>query len=231
MKDVARLKKRFQEQLGFLASSAAAYDQGSKAEAIRLAGVMRVLFSHSRKSAGLVFQLGGKRILLNSTCPKFPIEPIQFSGIVDFVFKEGQTEGEAIAPLDGSITPEGKYLTCAEVAFFPTPEAPQSEVPHKLTQLRVHQWLREPIFIFSPKEKLTRQDLLEKAANQDGAAHVDPKLDPDYEQLHRPGGLGLSFSWSQDGQEMTVKDVHLPALRQMAYELLTSPELQALAAP
>jgi hypothetical protein len=138
MKDVARLKKRFQEQLGFLASSAAAYDQGIKAEAIRLAGVMRVLFSHSRKSAGLVFQLGGKRILLNSTCPKFPIEPIQFSGIVDFVFKEGQTEGEAIAPLDGSITPEGKYLTCAEVAFFPTPEAPQSEVPHKLTQLRVH---------------------------------------------------------------------------------------------
>jgi len=111
MKDVARLKKRFQEQLGFLASSAAAYDQGIKAEAIRLAGVMRVLFSHSRKSAGLVFQLGGKRILLDSTCPKFPIEPIQFSGIVDFVFKEGQTEGEAIAPLDGSITPEGKYLT------------------------------------------------------------------------------------------------------------------------
>jgi hypothetical protein len=89
MTDVARLKKRFQEQLGFLVSSASAYDQGNKAEAIRLAGVMRVLFSHSRKSAGLVFQLGGKRTLLNSTCPRFPIQPIQFSGIVDFIFRKG----------------------------------------------------------------------------------------------------------------------------------------------
>src|SRR5260221_7047971 len=99
MKDVARLKKRFQEQLGFLASSAAAYDQGIKAEAIRLAGVMRVLFSHSRKSAGLLFQLGGKRILLKSTYPKFPIDPIQFSVIADFVFKEGHTDGDVIHPL------------------------------------------------------------------------------------------------------------------------------------
>src|SRR5260221_4179479 len=101
MKDVARLKKRFQEQLGFLASSAAAYDQGIKAEAIRLAGEMRVLFSHSRKSAGLLFQLGGRRILLNSTCPKFPIQPIEFSGIVASAFKADRTEGESIAPLDG----------------------------------------------------------------------------------------------------------------------------------
>src|SRR5258707_15458375 len=124
MKDVARLKKRFQEQLGFLASSAAAYDQGIKAEAIRLAGVMRVLFSHSRKSAGLVFQLGGKKILLNSTCPRFPVQPLQFSGIVDFVFRQGQTEGETVAPLDGSYTIEGHHFICSQIALFPTPKPP-----------------------------------------------------------------------------------------------------------
>jgi hypothetical protein len=142
----ARLKDQLLRQLGFLERSAFAYDQGHKDEAIRMAGVMHTLFCSSKKSAGLVFQLHGKKIFLNSTCPRFDVEPLQFCGLVDFVFRRGQTEGEAVASLDGSNAPKDDYFMVCEFA------------------------------------------------------------------------------------QMRVKGVHLPALRQMTYELLTSPALRALAA-
>jgi hypothetical protein len=102
MPNETRLKQKLLEQLGFLERSAAAYDHGHKEEAIRMAGVMRVLFSRSRKSAGLVFQLGGRKILLNSSCPGFTVAPVKFCGLVDLIFRHNQTEGEAIAPLTGN---------------------------------------------------------------------------------------------------------------------------------
>lgn len=230
MADQGRLKEKLLQQLGYLERSALAYDQGHKDEAFRMAGVMRLLFCNSKKSAGLVFQLGGKKIFLNSTCPRFPVEPLQLCGLVDFVFRPNRTEGEPIAPLDGSYTPEGEYFSVGGFPHFPTPQVPaQSDNFHQATQRRVDQWLNQLIFVFNPKEKLTREDLLKKAANQDGGAHVDPTLDPDYERLQRQGGIPFSFSWSQNGQKMLVRDVHLPALRQMTYELLASTELRALA--
>jgi len=227
----ARLKSQLLQQLGFLERSAFAYDQGHKDEAIRMATVMRTLFCGSKKSAGLVFQLHGKKIFLNSTCHRFDVEPLQFCGLVDFVFRQGQTEGEAVAPLDGSSTPEGKYFLWSEFALFPTPQPPpQPDKPHHVSHRTLRQWLNELIFIFNPKQKLSRLDLLEHAVNQDGGAHVDATLEPNYERLQNPGGFPMSFSWSQGGQQMSVRGVHLPALRQMTYELLTSPALRALAA-
>ena len=62
----SRLKRKLGEQLEWLHSSAAAYDNGRTSEAIRLAGMMRTLFSDSRKSAGLVFRLDGRTIFLNA---------------------------------------------------------------------------------------------------------------------------------------------------------------------
>jgi hypothetical protein len=164
-----------------------------------MAAVMRVLFCNSKKSAGLVFQLHGKKIFLNSSCPRFDVEPLQFCGLVDFVFRQGQVEGEAVAPLDGSPMPEGDYIFCSEFAIFPTPQPPplESHHPHHVSHRTVGQWLNESIFIFNPKRKLTRLDLLEKAANQDGGAHVDATLDSNYERLQNLGGVPMTFSWSQ----------------------------------
>jgi hypothetical protein len=126
-------------------------------------------------------------------------------------------------------------VIASEFALFPTPRPPpqnppKGTAPQQVHPLKVHHWLNQLIFVFSKGSKLTREQLFERAANQDGAVHVDPKLDQDYEQLQRVGGLNFSFSWSSEGPPMVVKDVHLPALRQMSHELLTSPELRALAA-
>jgi hypothetical protein len=227
MMDYTRLKRKLVEQLEWLSSSAAAYDSGRTSEAIRLAAIMRTLFSHSKKSAGLVFQLGGKKIFLNSCAPKFAAEPLQFSGLVDFVLREGKAE--AIAPLDGTYFDrmKGDYVAVRQYALHHGP-APQEHADH-LNQIQVHKWLSEPVFIYSPKNKLTRQDLFEAASNQDGGSHVDEKLSPEYERLQTPGGINFFFSLEANGPQILVRDVHLPALRQMAFELLTSTALFALA--
>lgn len=227
MTDRTRLKRKLGEQLEWLISSAAAYDDGRTSEAIRLAGIMRTLFAHSRRSAGLVFQLGGGRIFLNSGVPNFAIEPIQFCGLVDLVLTDGRAE--AIAPLDGSYYNKIKdHYLAVRYAIHNGPVPPQQDPDH-IYQLRVHKWLSQPVFIYSPKEKLTRQDLFEAAANQDGAAHVDEELLPEYERLQRAGGINFQFQIQSGAPPILVRNVHLPALRQMAFELLTSTALLALA--
>jgi hypothetical protein len=226
----SRLKRKMGGQLEWLHSSAAAYDNGRTSEAIRLAGIMRTLFSNSKKSAGLVFQLGGRRIFLNSTVPQFAVEPIQFCGLVDLVLSlEKDGKAEAIAPLDGSYLNKikGHYLA-VRYAIHRGPPLPW-ESPDHINQLIAHKWLNQPVFIYSPKQKLTRQNLFEAAANQDGAAHVDEELTPEYERLQRPGGINFEFQLQPGVPPILMRDVHLPALRQMAFELITSSALLALA--
>lgn len=78
-----------------------------------------------------------------------------------------------------------------------------------------------------------RKDIILAAANQDGGAHVDAKLDPEYERLSSPGGLGFM------AREMTrpdgtkelmppMENAHLVLLRTMGYEVLVSRDLKLL---
>jgi hypothetical protein len=78
---------------------------------------------------------------------------------------------------------------------------------------------------------LTRQKIVLGAANQDGGAHVDDKLSPAYEWLCKDGAIGHASGKTRTGKQWTreLKGAHFVALRQMAHELLTSPELLALA--
>ena len=113
-------------------------------------------------------------------------------------------------------------------------------------KIKASRWADEPIFVYAPGNAITRRFLFEKAANQDGGAHVDRTLDPDYEALHACSDFsfvipaGCSFTsritmkkpnqvYMRADAAKALKNIHLPALRQMAYELLSSPDLFALA--
>jgi hypothetical protein len=71
---------------------------------------------------------------------------------------------------------------------------------------------------------ITRKNLVLGAANRDGGAHVDERLTEDYEQLTK-----LWTRVTDDGEAGEDMPVHLIGLRQMAWELLNSPKLLALA--
>ena len=59
-----RFKSLLRDQLEYLRASAESYDRGNHNEAKRMATTMRLLFSNSKKSAGLIFQMAGKDVLL-----------------------------------------------------------------------------------------------------------------------------------------------------------------------
>ncbi|MDV6342639.1 hypothetical protein R2103_12760 [Nitrosomonas sp. Is24] len=83
--------------------------------------------------------------------------------------------------------------------------------------------------MLNPDVRLSRKDIVLAAANQDGGAHVDSRLKPNYAELSKDGGLGLLLV-NQDGIECDeqITNAHFVAIRQMAYELLHSSELQSL---
>jgi hypothetical protein len=81
-------------------------------------------------------------------------------------------------------------------------------------------WWNEIVFVDDRKERLSRKQLVLAVANQDGGAHVDPKLNETYARLSRHNSLGWVVT---DGK--TSKPIPKPeraAIRQIAHEVLVS---------
>ena len=71
------------------------------------------------------------------------------------------------------------------------------------------------------------------AANKDGGAHVDEKLEQNYERLAASGALGMYMSQITVGDGTTIdlpplENAHLVYLRQMGYEVLRSFDMRLL---
>ena len=91
-----------------------------------------------------------------------------------------------------------------------------------------YQWLNEIIFCLrntssTKKHILTRKMLLETARDKDGGAHVDKKLNdvPEY-VLSK---IGVELGDFGNGKKSTTKNYHFLMLRQLAYEILNSPDI------
>lgn len=87
------------------------------------------------------------------------------------------------------------------------------------------EWWETVLITSEPGTHHTRRSIVLDTANKDGGAHVAKTLPLDYEQL-RTGIYSLARS---DGAVRDLSDHHFIALRVMAAELLSSPELQCLA--
>jgi hypothetical protein len=86
-------------------------------------------------------------------------------------------------------------------------------------------WWEQFVIARGPAFVLSRKIIVLTAANKDGGAHVDDELPEEYLQLIRGVYEKISV-----GEPEFVSDHHLLYLRQMAYEILNSPELTQLAA-
>ena len=94
----------------------------------------------------------------------------------------------------------------------------------------VPEWWNQVGFVLNPNTKLTRKDIVLAAANKDGGAHVDKALTKEYEALTTDGSLGQFIHVSQGiTTTESTSNVHFAAIRQMAHELLNSPQLIDLA--
>jgi hypothetical protein len=106
-------------------------------------------------------------------------------------------------------------------------------------ELAMSDWWEETLFIHD-KKKYSRRLVILSAANKDGGAHVDPKLEAYYEVLAE-GEYAVSISvtgnwgfdenervrfsgepWLEEGVKYYAKNAHLALIRQFAHEVLTT---------
>lgn len=206
-------QKRFEDhllrQLRFLERSSAAYDAGFQDEAIRIATCIRVLIHDTARSTSLLNHLGATGIHLLSTCR-------DISRLVDG--SDPFYAGARMQFFNGmAVMGDGGYRV--KLGNGPVKET-----------ITVQEWWDQTVYVLDSRTRLSRRDIVLAAANKDGGAHVDERLTPEYELLIAPGSLGILISQQESGlTERPISDGHFVALRQMAYELLNSPELLALA--
>lgn len=106
--------------------------------------------------------------------------------------------------------PKAKYM----------PQLEKSKINEFIT---VNKWWNQVVLVLEGKYRITRKMIALDAANKDGGAHVDAVLPARYKALSTPGAFGV-FSNDVD-EDRPVSESHLVTLRQMAYELINSPDL------
>lgn len=146
------LEHYLSEQLQFIKLSADSYDAGYDAEAKRLAVSIRVLLHDTDKSYSLLNQLNRKDIKFYDTSFTFNPNNILTHGGLTAISTTPSQPSQYVALLDN----------------LP---------PNVIQQVDFDEWWNKVIFVDNKRQQLTRKQLVIIAANQDGGAHVDPKID------------------------------------------------------
>ncbi|HET7314512.1 hypothetical protein [Salinisphaera sp.] len=110
--------------------------------------------------------------------------------------------------------------------------------------LPIREWMDEIVLITNRKFYVTREELIVVARNQDGGGHIAPKLKGNklkgaYKELSKNAAIGYFFKnkflhfYGNDhkrfgAEKVSIKGAHFIALRQMAHEVLHSPDIVAL---
>ncbi|MBA2518914.1 MAG: hypothetical protein H0V24_04565 [Chloroflexia bacterium] len=191
-------------QLRFIQTSCAAYDQGEVDEGIRIAAALRIVFHDTKSSTSLMTHLRENTIDVLSTCDAPKPSQQMFAGMTNIELDPPRRRMEWVpkyAVPYGRLVPFNKW------------------------------WFQEIVYLSKAETlEITRGDLVLGAANKDGGAHVDVKLEPRYEHVLQ--GLGWSMTVNPDGEppvHVPCRHGHLSALRQMGYEVLHTPDLLKLA--
>lgn len=219
-------RRRFRDQLkrnvGYIRRSCELFDQGHQEEGIRIATALRVLLHDTQRSKSLLSHLKVKRTMkLNSSCHPPSPRVIMFEGMGRLTVKvSGHDVSRQLDPV------------LDEDAFKHIP------VP-------IEQWWEMPVYVQNrlvrnssgqdevEQTHLTRKDIILAAANKDGGAHVDEKLEPNYERLAASGALGMYMDQITVGDGTLVvlpplENAHLVYLRQMGHEVLNSFDMRLL---
>lgn len=192
-------RQHLRRQLAFLIRSCGGFDAGFHDEAIRIATSARVLVHQTKQSTSLLKHLNATTIKLLSTCETVGPETVVYKGMGLLTFSG--VSGWTYLPTLGT-GPVKQYLP-------------------------VSKWWDQEVMVHHPV-RLTRRKIVLAAANQDGGAHVDSKLDAEYETLKSTGFAGsVSFTNLNGTTTTPLERSHFVCLRQIGYELLNSPELHA----
>lgn len=217
-------KEHFEQQLGFLKSSAAAYDAGTEPEAKRLAVSLRVLLHDTERSTSLFAHLGIKDKLPFRNTASEPHPP------------------EVIVMFDGGLCSIQSTLGKGggESRFVPVlgTDPERNSQPEQCFE----DWWTTPILHDQEGNSFSRSDFIDAVANKDGGAHVDATLGAAYAALTQGNSMRLTQKkgTTEDGwetimggviggppdesSERIANSIALASIRQIAFEVTTSVE-------
>jgi hypothetical protein len=216
--------RKLSEQLDFIKTSAQAYDDGRSHEAIRIATALRVLFHDTNRSTSLCKHLGKSRLMLASTFLADPGDGDLFHGLVGMKAQFPTTLTRGTGGIKIELQQGDGTMRCHPLGI------------RSWSFVNFDQWWRKQTIFRNKSIKACRRDIVLSAANRDGGAHVDAKYDEKYDavakgfgvlMLVRLGGSHSSPPQPGDPGVITAKfgELHLAAIRQMAYEILASPDI------
>jgi hypothetical protein len=201
-----RFKEHLASQLRFIEKSCQSFDAGDDAEAQRIALALRVIFKQTRTSISLLTHLGAHGITMLSTAcsPVAPGTVTAPSNLTSLVIRvtDGGTTFTSTAPLENA---RMKRL-----------------IPFT-------DWWDTEVICLTAGVQMTRKALISAVADQDGGAHVDGVLEPQYATIKAGAGLVAIFQ-PADGNpvEIPLEGHHVATVRQIGFEALNSPDLLAL---
>ena len=206
-REVSATMDRFKEQLAahlrFIERSCQAFDAGDEAEVQRIATSVRVICHQTGRSTSLLAHLGATGISMLSTTDS-PLGPGGQSNLARLVIE--YTGNRATLKSNALLDNAGMKRLI-----------PFSE------------WWEKEIVCLTAKVQLTRQSLVLAVANQDGGAHVDATLQPDYTAIKSGAGLVATFlPGGGNLVEMPLERHSVATLRQIGHEVLHSPDLLVL---
>lgn len=202
----ARLGEKLREQLGFLHRSAKAFDEGHEEEGLRLATVMRVLF--------------------HDTFNKRTGKPISAALMTQLAM----SDSVMLSTPRTDLADWRDFLSVRIDLKSPSPTALIPRLDLQLVEVSLPTWWGTDSVTNADGTSVSRRRLICSAANKDGGAHVDPKLERFYEELMKGAwSLGITGDLTYDGpppfeQGIThyPKNGHLELIRQFAFEVLTT---------
>jgi hypothetical protein len=191
------LQSHLKEQIHFLISSSKGYDNGDYGEAKRMAVSLRILLHDTPRSHSLLQQLLKKDLKFYNTT--------------------GVEENETGYPSKRLYFINAAHAGYDRVTFEPILDnRPPGDVMSKNT---FEFWWNQIILVADEKSKFSRRKIVLAVSNQDGGAHVAPKLDNQFATLKRDKSLGIT-TYVYGRRVDFTNTSELATIRQITYEVL-----------
>ncbi len=199
-------------------SSCDLFDKGNEREVVRIATIIRILVHESRNNKSLLNRLGVKHLL---------------STVIKMVFEIGEPMPTLVVQKLELGDEETAKAYCVPLCIH------QSELPFDdpgrwtlKQEISLREWWEEET-IFSLKSlNVTRRMLVLTASEKDGGAHVDDELTPFYKALSSGEHMKLGLTYKSGKElELPFENIHLAAIRQLAFEVFRSIEVNACLKP
>lgn len=200
------LAGQLDQQLRILEMSCREYDAGNLGAARRAAEALRIIFHNTATSTSLLVRLAASSTRLLSTCStRKSDDPREYwLGFLQVTMEAGR-QGLRCEPL------------------FGTKPSMHRVVPF------TGWWDGETVY-FGAGRKIRRKTVILDAASKDGSASADAHHAGNYQFVHEEPTYSFSADTISGARTTSLQvNVHLPCLRQIAHEVLNSPELLKLA--